>query len=70
MEMPPNSFKKAILAGQQQIGLWVSLASPYSAEMVAGSGFDWLLLDASTRPTTRRCCLRSSRPSLPTRSPP
>jgi len=45
MELPVNHFKHAIAAGQQQIGLWVSLASSYSTEVVAGSGFDWLLLD-------------------------
>ncbi|WP_370138450.1 aldolase/citrate lyase family protein [Streptacidiphilus sp. EB103A] len=26
-------------------GLWCSLADPYAAEIVAGAGFDWLLLD-------------------------
>jgi len=50
MDMPVNSFKKAILAGQQQVGLWVSLASPYSTEIVAGSGFDWLLIDGEHSP--------------------
>jgi 4-hydroxy-2-oxoheptanedioate aldolase len=45
MELPANNFKRALLAGRQQIGLWVSLASAYSAELVAGSGFDWLLID-------------------------
>jgi 4-hydroxy-2-oxoheptanedioate aldolase len=50
MEIPSNTFKKAILGGRQQIGLWVSLASPYSAELVAGSGFDWLLLDGEHSP--------------------
>ena len=50
MELTPNPFKHAILAGKQQIGLWVSLASPYSAELVAGSGFDWLLLDGEHSP--------------------
>ncbi|WP_264050699.1 HpcH/HpaI aldolase family protein [Methylobacterium flocculans] len=40
-----NRFKAALNAGQQQIGLWCSLASPISTEVVAGSGFDWLLLD-------------------------
>ena len=50
MQLPPNNFKKAILAGRQQIGLWVSLASPYSAEIVAGSGFDWLLIDGEHSP--------------------
>ena len=50
MEMPVNQFKRAIVAGQQQIGLWVSLANAYSAEVVAGSGFDWLLLDGEHSP--------------------
>ena len=50
MELAVNHFKKAIAAGRQQIGLWVSLASPYSAEVVAASGFDWLLLDAEHSP--------------------
>ena len=50
MDMPKNAFKHAILAGKQQIGLWVSLASPYSTELVAGSGFDWLLLDGEHSP--------------------
>ena len=50
MELPRNAFKAAIAAGQQQIGLWVSLASPYSTEIVAGSGFDWLLLDGEHSP--------------------
>jgi 4-hydroxy-2-oxoheptanedioate aldolase len=50
MDLPVNHFKKAIAAGRQQIGLWVSLASPYSTEIVAGSGFDWLLLDGEHSP--------------------
>jgi 4-hydroxy-2-oxoheptanedioate aldolase len=49
-ELPQNRFKRAIAAGRQQIGLWVSLASPYSAEVVAGSGFDWLVLDTEHSP--------------------
>jgi 4-hydroxy-2-oxoheptanedioate aldolase len=50
MDMPPNAFKHAIRAGRAQIGLWVSLASPYSIEIVAGSGFDWLLIDGEHSP--------------------
>lgn len=49
-QLPQNRFKRAIAAGQQQIGLWVSLASPYSAEIVAGSGFDWLVIDTEHSP--------------------
>ena len=50
MDMPRNSFKHALVAGRQQIGLWVSLASPYSAEIVAGAGFDWLVIDTEHSP--------------------
>jgi len=50
MELPANNFKRALAAGRQQIGLWVSLASAYSAELVAGSGFDWLLIDTEHSP--------------------
>ena len=50
MELPKNAFKAAIRAGTQQVGLWVSLASPYSTEIVAGSGFDWLLRDGEHSP--------------------
>jgi 4-hydroxy-2-oxoheptanedioate aldolase len=50
MDLPVNEFKRAIAAGRQQIGLWVSLASAYSAELVAGSGFDWLLIDTEHSP--------------------
>jgi 4-hydroxy-2-oxoheptanedioate aldolase len=50
MELPKNEFKRAIAAGRQQIGLWVSLASAYSTELVAGSGFDWLLFDGEHSP--------------------
>ncbi len=50
MDLPKNNFKHAIRSGRQQIGLWVSLANPYSAELVAGSGFDWLVLDGEHSP--------------------
>ena len=50
MELPVNTFKRALYAGQSQIGLWCSLSSHYSAEIVAGAGFDWLLLDCEHSP--------------------
>lgn len=45
-----NAFKAAIAAGRPQIGLWQALASPYSLEICAGAGFDWLLIDAEHAP--------------------
>ncbi len=50
MDLPSNPFKKAILSGEHQLGLWVSMVSAYSAEVVAGSGFDWLLIDGEHSP--------------------
>src|SRR6478609_4849824 len=50
MQLPENAFKRAILAGRQQIGLWCSLPGPYAAEAMAGAGFDWLLLDTEHSP--------------------
>jgi 4-hydroxy-2-oxoheptanedioate aldolase len=50
MELPVNRFKRAILSGTHQLGLWTTLASHYSTEVVAGSGFDWLLLDTEHSP--------------------
>ena len=50
MDLPTNSFKQAIAAGRQQIGLWVSLASAYSVEVCAGAGFDWLVIDTEHSP--------------------
>ena len=50
MDLPVNSFKRAIKAGHQQIGLWSSLSSHVTVEVLAGAGFDWLLLDTEHAP--------------------
>ena len=48
--LPPNTFKAAIAAGEQQIGLWSSLCSNIATEIIAGSGFDWIVLDTEHAP--------------------
>jgi 4-hydroxy-2-oxoheptanedioate aldolase len=50
MDMPRNSFKHAIAKGELQVGLWCSLCSPITTEIVSHSGFDWLLLDTEHSP--------------------
>jgi 4-hydroxy-2-oxoheptanedioate aldolase len=50
MPVPANAFKRALRAGRPQIGLWSSLAGHVAAEVVAGAGFDWLLLDMEHAP--------------------
>jgi 4-hydroxy-2-oxoheptanedioate aldolase len=44
-DLPQNKFKRALAAKKTQIGLWMSLTSPVATEVVAGAGFDWILLD-------------------------
>lgn len=50
MEIPRNEFKRALAAGRTQIGLWSSLSSNYTVEVIAGAGFDWILLDTEHAP--------------------
>lgn len=50
MQLPVNAFKKAIATGKPQIGIWSSLCSAISAEVLADAGFDWVLLDSEHSP--------------------
>ncbi|MET3354386.1 UNVERIFIED_ORG: 2-keto-3-deoxy-L-rhamnonate aldolase RhmA [Xanthobacter viscosus] len=50
MDLPRNLFKHALRARRPQLGLWCTLANAYAVEIVAGSGFDWLLLDTEHSP--------------------
>src|ERR1700694_336044 len=56
--MPVNVFKHALQNGRPQIGLWVGLADAYVAELLATTGFDWLLIDAEHAPNDSRSVLR------------
>ena len=51
MNVLPNRFKRALAAGQPQIGLWSTLPDPYVSELVAGAGYDWILLDTEHTPS-------------------
>ena len=50
MQTPTNPFKNALAQRQPQIGLWLGLANAYCAEICAGAGFDWLLIDGEHAP--------------------
>lgn len=50
MEMPRNRFKQRLREKCLQVGLFVGLASHYSMEVIAGAGFDWLVIDAEHSP--------------------
>lgn len=57
MDIPLNQFKQALRAGRRQIGLWLGLGETFSAEISAGAGFDWLLIDAEHGPNDLRSIL-------------
>jgi 4-hydroxy-2-oxoheptanedioate aldolase len=50
MELPRNAFKRAILAGRPQIGLWSSSCSSTVMEIIAGAGYDWIVIDTEHAP--------------------
>lgn len=50
MELAQNPFKRALKVARAQIGLWSSLSSNYTVEVIAGAGFDWILLDSEHSP--------------------
>jgi 4-hydroxy-2-oxoheptanedioate aldolase len=57
MQLPINLFKRALLEGRLQIGLWHGLANPYVSELLAGTGFDWICIDAEHSPNDPRLVL-------------
>ena len=50
MDVPANAFKRALREGRKQIGLWTSLCSAPVAEILAHSGYDWIMIDAEHAP--------------------
>ena len=65
-----NPFKAALARGQQQIGLWLSMADPYLAEVSATAGFDWLLIDGEHGPNDLRSTLAALQVIAPYASQP
>lgn len=56
--MAENSFKVALTRGDRLFGFWLALADAYSAEVCAGAGFDWLVIDGEHAPNDVRSILR------------
>lgn len=48
--IPNNAFKESIKAGRVQLGMWLCCANPYTAEIAATAGYDWLLIDGEHGP--------------------
>ena len=54
MPAPTNTFKARLKAGERLIGLWMTLADIYSAEVVGTAGFDWVVVDGEHSPNDIR----------------
>jgi 4-hydroxy-2-oxoheptanedioate aldolase len=65
MDILTNTFKQALRQGKPQIGLWAALAHPVTAEICAGAGFDWILLDGEHAPNTLQTLLPQLQAAAP-----
>jgi 4-hydroxy-2-oxoheptanedioate aldolase len=65
VELPRNTFKRALSEGRQQIGLWSSLCSNYTVEVIAGAGYDWILLDMEHSPNDLESLLSQLQATAP-----
>ena len=50
MKLPVNAFKSAITAGTPQVGFWSTIRDPLVSELLAGVGYDWVLIDCEHTP--------------------
>ena len=50
MKLANNTFTRALKQGDKQVGLWVTLSSPFAAEVTAPAGYDWALIDMEHSP--------------------
>lgn len=51
MDIKKNKFKESFkLSNKAQFGVWNGIPDTYVAEILVGSGFDWVLIDAEHAP--------------------
>ena len=60
-----SAFKHRLAAGKPLFGLWQALANPYTADICARLGFDWLLFDGEHSPNTAQTLLGQLQASEP-----
>lgn len=68
MQTPINTFKRALVAGQQQYGFWLGLCSPLAAELCAYTGYDWVLIDGEHAPNDLQTVLAQLQATAPSSS--
>jgi 4-hydroxy-2-oxoheptanedioate aldolase len=70
MDLPVNTFKRALAGSSAQFGLWAAFADAYVVESLAASGFDWLLIDNEHAPNDVRSTLAQLQAVAPYHSHP
>jgi 2-keto-3-deoxy-L-rhamnonate aldolase RhmA len=48
-----NKLKALVKSGRPAIGSWIGFTDPYSVEVMADAGFDWLMIDTEHFPISR-----------------
>ncbi len=59
MKIRKNTFKRNLLKGKKQYGIWNGIPDSYAAEMCAGAGFDWICIDGEHAPFDLRTILHN-----------
>ncbi|OBR50030.1 aldolase/citrate lyase family protein [Paraburkholderia tropica] len=70
MDVPSNTFKRALAGGAPQLGLWAAFADASVTEALAVRGFDWLLIDNEHAPNDVRTTLAQLQAVAPYHSHP
>lgn len=60
MEIPKNKFKAYLKEGKPTYGIWNGIVDTYAAEILAGAGFDWVLIDGEHAPFDLRTIIRQA----------
>ncbi|WP_108893273.1 HpcH/HpaI aldolase family protein [Palleronia abyssalis] len=50
MKILRNSFKERLISGRHQLGLWNAIPGPVVSELLAHTGFDWIVVDTEHSP--------------------
>lgn len=70
MELFKNTFKQNLQQGKLQLGMWLGLANSYTAELLACTGYDFLLIDGEHAPNDVRSVLPQLQAIAPYNSAP